>query len=84
MKRKHQRTLSAIFDHPISANIKWADVISLMRALNAEILEREGSRVAFILNDHVSIQHRPHPNPTMDKGAVADLRDFLKLCGIKP
>lgn len=84
MQRKHLKTLQAIFAHPASANLKWADAVSLMNALGAEVLEREGSRVAFILDGKVNVQHRPHPSPNMDKGAVADLRDFLKICGIKP
>ena len=84
MKRKHGKTLQALFRHPISANIKWDDVMGLLRELGAEILEREGSRVAIILDDNITVQHRPHPRPQMDKGAVADLRDFLKQCGIEP
>ncbi|MEX0372795.1 type II toxin-antitoxin system HicA family toxin [Spiribacter roseus] len=56
----------------------------MMQALGAEVTERRGSRVAFILSGKVNIQHRPHPGPSLDKGAVADLRDFLESCGIKP
>lgn len=44
MKRKHQKTLEAVFTHPISGNIKWADVVSMLKALGAEVDEsREGS-----------------------------------------
>jgi len=84
MKRKHRKTLEAVFARPVSANIQWSDAVSLMTALGAEVVEREGSRVAFILAGRINIQHRPHPEPAMDKGAVADLRDFLKSCGIEP
>ena len=84
MKRKHRKTLQAIFARPVSANIQWGDAVSLMTALGAEVVEREGSRVVFILAGRINVQHRPHPNPSMDKGAVADLRDFLKSCGIEP
>ncbi|RZU99120.1 type II toxin-antitoxin system HicA family toxin [Spiribacter vilamensis] len=84
MKRKHQKTLDAIFAHPPGANIQWHEVVSLMQALGSEVTERRGSRVAFILNERVNVQHRPHPAPSLDKGAVADLRDFLKSCGVRP
>ena len=56
----------------------------MLRELGADLLEREGSRVAVVLDGEVHIQHRPHPSPCMDKGAVADLRDFLKNRGITP
>lgn len=84
MKRKHQKTLRNIFTRPTSGNVKWRDVVSMMSALGAEVTERQGSRVAFVLNGRVNIQHRPHPDPSRDKGAIADLRDFLATCGIEP
>lgn len=84
MKRSHRKILEAIFAHPISANIAWRDVEALLRELGAEIEEREGSRVAITLKGQVTVQHRPHPRPTLDKGAVAALRDFLRNVGIKP
>ncbi|MCP4681897.1 MAG: type II toxin-antitoxin system HicA family toxin [Desulfobacterales bacterium] len=69
---------------PISANIKWKEVFALLKDLGAEIIEREGSRIAVVLDGEVHIQHKPHPSPCVDKGAVADLRDFLKNRGIEP
>ena len=57
----------------------------MLNALGAEVDElREGSRVAIILNGNVVIQHKPHPSPNMDKGAIASLRKFLIDCGVKP
>ncbi|MBT3309180.1 MAG: type II toxin-antitoxin system HicA family toxin [Gammaproteobacteria bacterium] len=83
MKRKHQKILELIFKRPVSANVQWNDAQSLLLALGAEIDEtREGSRVGIILNGIPTMQHRPHPSPDMDKGAVADLRDFLRQCGV--
>ena len=84
MKRKHERTLAAIFAKPASASLRFEDFRSLMASLEAEYLEREGSRVAFVLKGKVLVMHRPHPSPEMDKGAVDDARKFLILCGIKP
>ena len=50
MNRKHQRTLEAIFKQPIQSNIVWKDIEALIRHLDAEITEGEGSRVRFALN----------------------------------
>ncbi len=84
MQRKHQRTLKAIFNRPVSANIKWADIEGLFIALGATITEREGSRIAVILDNEVQVYHRPHPQPTTDKGAVASVRNWLDGLGYNP
>lgn len=84
MKRKHQKTLSLIYTRPVSANIKWSDIEALFIALGAEISEREGSRVAVFLFDEVRVFHRPHPNPTTDKGAVASIRNWLNDNEVRP
>ncbi|MDI6791273.1 MAG: type II toxin-antitoxin system HicA family toxin [bacterium] len=84
MNKRHRRTINAIFAQPISGNIKWRDVEALFNALEAVINEREGSRVAVLLNDRVAVFHRPHPSPNMDKGAVKDLRRFLERAGVAP
>ena len=84
MNKRHGRTLNAIFTQPISGNIKWRDVEVLLQALGSVLSEREGSRVAVSLNDRVAVFHRPHPSPSMDKGAVRDLRKFLEHAGVMP
>lgn len=84
MRRKHQRTLAAIYTRPTSANIKWNDIESLFEALGAEISEREGSRVEVFLFEEVRIFHRPHPRPDTDKGAVASIRDWLESHEVTP
>ena len=84
MKRQSQRTLEAIFAHPISANIKWRDIEGVFKELGAEINEREGSRVAVVLFNEVRVFHRPHPSPNADKGAVASIRKWLEQHGVTP
>ena len=82
MKRKHQKTLEAIFSHPLSANIQWRDIEALFQELGAEISEREGSRIAVVLFSEVRVFHRPHPSPNTDKGAVASIRKWLEQHGV--
>ncbi|MGE3541097.1 MAG: type II toxin-antitoxin system HicA family toxin [Candidatus Tectimicrobiota bacterium] len=84
MRRKHQRTLQAIFAHPVRANIQWRDIEALFVELGADISEREGSRVAVVLFGEVRVFHRPHPSPNTDKGAVASIRHWLQQHGIVP
>ncbi|WP_235937293.1 type II toxin-antitoxin system HicA family toxin [Vreelandella azerica] len=84
LKRKHAKTLAAIFSRPVSGTIAWSDIESLFMALGAEVSEREGSRIAVVLFGEVRVFHRPHPSPDTDKGAVASIRKWLKENGEAP
>ena len=84
MNKRHRRTFEAIFAQPISGNIKWRDVESLLKTLGAVLTERAVSRVSVSLNNHIVVFHRPHPSPNMGKGAVRVLRKFLEKARITP
>jgi hypothetical protein len=84
MKRKHQKTLDAVYARPVSANIQWRDIEALFAELGADISEREGSRIAVVLFDEVRVFHRPHPSPNTDKGAVASIRKWFEQHGVAP
>jgi hypothetical protein len=84
MRRKHRRTLEAIFAHLIRANIPWRDIEALFVELGADISEREGSRVAVVLFGEVRVFHRPHPSPNTDRGAVISIRSWLQQHGVVP
>lgn len=84
VKRKHRKTLEAIFTHPVSANIRWREIEALFISLGAEVSQREGSRVAVVLFEEVRVFHRPHPGPSTDKGAVASIRKWLEQHEVKP
>ena len=84
MKRKHQKTLEAIYARPVSANIQWRDIAALFEELGADISERAGSRIAVMLFDEVRVFHRPHPLPDTDKGAVVSVRKWLEQHGVVP
>ena len=84
MKTKHAKTLKLIYSKPISANIQWRDIESLLISLGAEISEREGWRVLIKLFDERRVFHRPHPSPNTDKGAVEAVKKWLQVNGVKP
>jgi len=83
VKKKHQKTLELIFTRPTSANIRWSDVEALLKALGAEISEREGSRVGVRLFKDRRVFHRPHPSSFTDKGAIANIRKWLDNNGVR-
>lgn len=84
MKRKHLKFLELIFARPVNGSIKWSDIEPLFKALGAEFMEREGSRIAVILFDEVKVFHRPHPSPDTDKGAVVSVRKWIETHGVTP
>lgn len=81
---KHRQTLQAVFAEPIRANVKWADIEHLLRALGAELTEGRGSRVRIYLKGVRAVFHRPHPQPDTNKGALKSMRRFLQRVGVKP
>ncbi len=84
MKLKHRKTLQAIFENPVRANILWSDIEKLLIACGAEINEGRGSRIRIALNNMRAVFHRPHPQKETDKGAVISMRRFLTEAGIEP
>ena len=84
MKKKHQRTLEAIFANPVQAGIVWDDIEAMLKAVDAEVSEGNGSRVRIALNGVRAVFHRPHPEKETDKGAVKSMRRFLESAGITP
>lgn len=84
MRRRHRRTLEAIFAHPTRADIRWAEIESLLLACGATLVEGGGSRIIVSIGGCDSAFHRPHPRPDTDKGAVVAMRKFLTGVGITP
>ncbi|HEV7280150.1 MAG TPA: type II toxin-antitoxin system HicA family toxin [Pirellulaceae bacterium] len=84
MNAKARRTLQAVFEAPVRANISWDDVESLFLALGAEITEGSGSRVRVALNGVRAVFHRSHPQKETDRGAVRSVRRFLTEAGVNP
>lgn len=81
---KHDKTLATIFSNPVRSNIRWDDVVSLFRALGAEISQGSGSRVRIALRGRRATFHEPHPEREIGKKTVADVREFLEDAGFAP
>jgi hypothetical protein len=84
VNRKQQKTLEAIFEEPVRANIAWKDIEALFLVLGAEVSEGSGSRVRVALHGVRAVFHRPHPQKETDKGAVKSVRRFLQEAGVTP
>jgi len=84
MNSKHRKTLDAIFSHLTPGGLEWRKVEALFAALDAEIIEGDGSRVSFIINDEKGDFHRPHPGKEAKRYQVRDAKDFLSRAGVTP
>ena len=84
LSTKHLATLSAVFEHPVRADVAWRAIENLFVACGAEISEGNGSRVRIALNNVRATFHRPHPEKETDRGALKSVRRFLAEAGIIP
>ena len=84
MNSKQTKTLQAIFKDPVSSNIAWKNIESLLVAFDAEIIEGSGSRVRFSKFDMIATFHRPHPKKEAKPYQVKDTRLFLIQIGVAP
>ena len=83
MNNKHLKIYKEIYSNPIKSSINWYDIESLFIALGATILEGNGSRIRIELNGERAVFHRPHPEKTIDKGAIKSVRKFLENAGVE-
>lgn len=84
MKTKHAKTLNAIFSKPTLASLVFSDIEALVIALGGEIMEGNGSRMAFILNGKRMDAHRPHPGKEAKRYQVENIRDWFLTMGVQP
>ncbi|OGA19082.1 MAG: hypothetical protein A3G25_06960 [Betaproteobacteria bacterium RIFCSPLOWO2_12_FULL_63_13] len=84
MSHKHENLIQAIFRDPISANIHWREVESLLRHLDAAIEELSGARLRVKLNGYEDVLHRPHHSNTLGRQDVKNLREFLGRARVTP
>ena len=84
MKTKHAKILNAIFTKPTLASLVFSDIEALVVALGGEIIEGNGSRMAFILNGKRMDARRPYPGKEAKRYQVEYIRDWFLTMGIQP
>jgi len=84
MSHKHESLLRTIFHDPISGNIHWREIESLLNHVGAEIEPLSGARIRVRLNGAEGILHRPHHGNTLDRSAVRHLREYLSHARMTP
>lgn len=84
MSHKHTNLLRAIFHDPVSGNIHWREIESLLHHLGASTTPAHGSRFHVTLNNFDVFLHHPHQSNVCDKQLIKQLREFLAHAGVTP
>lgn len=82
MNHHHRKVLHALFDHPMSGNIQFRQVESVLQELGATIDHRSGDRIGVTLGEHKAVFHRAQHD--LPKDEVNRIRHFLEESGVKP
>lgn len=84
MSHKHKSLLIAIFHDPVSSNIHWREIESLLHHFGASVTPAHGSRFHIVLNDMDCFLHHPHQSNVCDKNLIKQVREFLTRAGVTP
>ncbi len=84
MSHKHEHLLLSIFQEPVSGNIHWRDVESLLHHLGGQVEFIQGARLRVVLNGVEGIVHRPHHSNACTKQEIRHLREFLAHARVTP
>jgi hypothetical protein len=78
----HLATVEKIFRHPVSHNIQWHDVLSLLRSV-ALVTEEHDGRYKVTLGPESETFDAPRQHD-VDEQQVIDLRRMLRAAGFGP
>ena len=76
----HRSTAEAILSHPVSHNIEWRDVLSLLEAIG-EVTEEHNGKFKVAFGGETETLHRPSGKDVGEQ-MVVDLRRMLTAAGI--
>jgi hypothetical protein len=79
LDNRHRNTLRQIFQHPVSHNIEWHAVVSLLEAVGSVSQHHDG-KLAVTLGDETEFLDPP-PHKDVDAQMVVDLRRMLSAAG---
>jgi hypothetical protein len=78
----HRDTLRKIFEHPVSHNIEWREVVSLLEAVGTVDVRHDGKLSVEIGPEREFLE--PPVGKDIDEQMVVDLRRMLSKAGFGP
>ena len=82
LNHHHRDTLEKIFRHPLSGNLEWRQVLSLLAAVGTTTREPNG-KVKVELGGQTEIL-QPPDGKDVDRQLIVDLRRLLTNAGLEP
>jgi hypothetical protein len=82
LNHHHRVTLEKIFGHPLSGNLEWRQVLSLLAAVATTTQEPNG-KVKVELGGQTEVL-RPPDDKDLDRQTIIDLRRMLTNAGLEP
>jgi hypothetical protein len=79
LNNHHRNTLRQIFEHPVSHNIEWRAVISLLEAIGS-VAQHHNGKLAVTIGAQSAV-FDPRAQKDVDEQAVIDLRRMLTAAG---
>jgi hypothetical protein len=79
LNNHHRNTLRQIFQHPVSHNIEWHSVVSLLKAVGSVVENHDGTVAATVGSQTEYIEPPAHKD--IDTQTVLDLRRILSSAG---
>ena len=76
----HRATVEKILGHPVSHNIEWHDVLSLLESVGTVTEEHDGRYKVTLGTETQTFDNPRHHN--LDEQQVVDLRRMLRGAGI--
>ncbi len=80
----HLNLLRTIFRDPVSGNIHWKEIESLLHHLGAKVEPTHGSRFRVLLNSVEVVLHHPHHAGVCNKQEIKHIREYLARAGVSP
>ncbi len=84
MSHKHEHLIQAIFQDPVSGNIHWREIESLLHHLGATVEPIQGARFRVVLNGVEGVLHHPHHSSVLLRQDVKNLRLYLASAQVTP
>jgi hypothetical protein len=82
LNHHHRVTLERIFSHPLSGNVEWRQVLSLLKAVGTATREPNG-KVKVELGGETEVL-QPPDDKDVDRQMIVDLRRMLTNAGLEP
>ena len=80
---KKEKLLEKFLSKPLKRNLTFRELVTLFQSLGYELINKEGSRVAFLnkATGDIFDMHQPHPDDTLklyvEKKVQEKLKDIL-------